>query len=532
VNIVTKKGSDQNERLGVTLTARYSSADQGLGGALQVHGQGARYRYIAGISGIDAEDLTVGGGATAPNTAYERRSGHAQLSYFPSTEKTLSLGYRYFDRSGKYLSFLRSPLVADGNVDPMRMQMATLRYDDVTSRRWADSLAITGSWNRQDDGRDFLTSTVVVQNYYYNSDSMAGLNLELGKFLGSHPLVYGVDHTRERLGSSALSLVGANQVPMSTPADYLDGGRYNATAVYLNDQFSVTRWVTVTAGARYGRYVSSGREELPVIGTFDAASTKSNVTSSLNVVVHATPQLNFIGNYVHGFRPPNMHDMTLASGNAVFASVPSTDLEAERMESLELGVKYDSGRLAGSLYFFDNDLSDLLVSGPGLYNGKPYLDYNGNGVRNLGEPAVLVTSNVGKATVRGHELDLRWMSTAHLTLWGNYARTVGTNNDSRQTLSRIQPRLANAGARFTSLGRRGLWTEAIYSYGSESEDAAGVTYPGFGVYTIRGGAEVSDRLSLTLALENIFDESYRFTPSIALIDQPGRQLVVVTELRF
>jgi hemoglobin/transferrin/lactoferrin receptor protein len=531
INIITKKGSDEGEGFGVSLTTRYSSADQGKGGALQLYGRGKGYRYIGGVSGIETADLTTGGGIKEPHTAYRRRSGHVHFDYSPSTERTLSLGYRAFERDSKYLSFLNSPLIADADVDPMRMQMATIRYDDVTSRRWEDSIAITASWNRQDDGRRYLVRTPVIENFYYNSDAMMGLNLELGKFVGSHRLIYGVDHTRERLHSSSVMLVGANRVEVSTPPDYVDGGRYDATAVYLNDQFGLSKWLTITAGARYGKYVSSGRSVLPGIGSFDAASSKSNVTTSLNVVLHATGNLNFVGNYVRGYRPPNMHDMTLSSSNALFAFVPSTGLEAERMNSLELGVKYDSGRFTSSLFYFDNELSNLLVNAAGTFQGINFLDYNNDGRRNLGEPAVLVTTNVGKASVKGHEVDFRWLPTANLTLWGNYARTTGTNNDSRQTLSRIQPRLANMGARLASEGHR-LWAEAVFSYGSESVGTTGEKFPGFEVYTLRTGAAINDRLSLTVGFENLFDTDYRLTPSIALVDQPGRQVVLVTELRF
>jgi outer membrane receptor protein involved in Fe transport len=533
VNIITKKGPEAAERFGVTLTTRYSSADEGKAGAVQVHGQGQRYRYIAGVSGVDAADLTTGGGVEAENTAYERRAGHLHFDFSPTTEKTFSLGYRAFERTTKYLSLLQSPLVIDGNVDPMRMQMATLRYNDVTSRRWQDSLSVSASWNRQDDGRDLEISVPRLAGSFYNRDTMLGLNVELGKFLGGHHLIYGVDHSREEIGSSLVSYIGAARIRVADRGDYLDGGKYEATAIYLNDQFSLTKWLTVTAGARYGRYHSSGRETLATIGAFDADSTWTNVTSSLNVVVHATDELNFVANYVRGYRPPNMHDLTSASAvNPFVVTIPSVDIEAERMNSFEAGFKYDSGRFSGSAFYFDNDLSNILVTAIGTHNGRSFLDFNGDGRPNPGEPLVLKTANIGRASVHGYELDVRWLPTANLTLWGNYARTVGQNDDSQQTLSRIQPRLANAGVRFAASGGRRTWVEGVYSYGSESVGTNGATFPGFHVYTLRSGAELTHRVSLTLAVENLFDERYRFTPSISLVDQPGRQLVMVTVLRF
>ena len=69
-------------------------------------------------------------------------------------------------------------------------------------------------------------------------------------------------------------------------------------------------------------------------------------------------------------------------------------------------------------------------------------------------------------------------------------------------------------------------------YGSQYVGTNGTKYPGFHVYTVRGGANLTDRLVLTVGLENLLDQKYRFVPNLASLDQPGRQLVVATEFNF
>lgn len=531
VNIITKKGPSGTDGFGSTLSLRYSSADQGRGASLQLHGQGPRYQYIAGVSGVETGDLKGAQGEEQANTSYGNRGGFVNLSYFPTSEKTLALGYRAFERKdAKLITYLNTGFFDHFDVDPMRMQMATLRYGDVTSRWWEDSLTATLSWNRQDDGRNYLLNNTTSQVHNRNSDDMLGLNLEAGKFIRSHHIVYGLDHTREKIDSSTWTVR-----PTGTTygrGDYTDGGEYEATGVYLNDHFSFTKWLTITAGARYGKYTSRGHEVIPGFGEFDARSSKSNLTSSVNLVVHATPNLNFVGNYVRGYRAPNMHDMTAYTLNALAVIIPSTDVQAEKMRSMEGGFKYENGRLTTSAFYFRNNLSNLLVQAPGLYNGKNYLDLNGNGARNFGEPFVIVTTNIGESTVKGYEMDLRYQATANLSFWGNYTRTIGTNNDSGQSLSRIQPRLANVGVRLASNGGYRVWTEANLMYGSAYVGGNDVKYPGFHVYTIRGGARVTDYMNLTVGLENLRDEQYRFVPTFGTNDQPGRQIVVATEFNF
>jgi len=145
---------------------------------------------------------------------------------------------------------------------------------------------------------------------------------------------------------------------------------------------------------------------------------------------------------------------------------------------------------------------------------------------------VVVTTNIGQSLVKGYELDLRYMATSHLTTWGNFTRTIGKNNDSGQNLSRIQPRLGNVGVRLDSNGGRRLWAEATLMYGSTFVGSTGLEYPGFHIYTVRAGANLTGRLGLTVALENLLDQRYRFIPNLASLDQPGRQVVVATDFSF
>jgi outer membrane receptor for ferrienterochelin and colicin len=102
----------------------------------------------------------------------------------------------------------------------------------------------------------------------------------------------------------------------------------------------------------------------------------------VNLIYHATPSLNIIGNAMRGFRTPNIFDATTAlewGVNTIL--VPSGEVSTESVVSYELGAKYASNRFSGSAFYFRTDLTDLLVRAPGLLNGLPFNDSNGSGVR-------------------------------------------------------------------------------------------------------------------------------------------------------
>src|SRR5207247_8406090 len=145
------------------------------------------------------------------------------------------------------------------------------------------------------------------------------------------------------------------------------------------------------------------------------------------------------------FRAPNLDDVSRFNLTRSEIDIPSTNLEAERMNSIEVGTKFDRRLFSGSVFYFKNDLFNLLQSGNGTYNGQSFIDYNNNGTRDSGEPRVRQLHNVGKARLHGYEIETRVNPSSWFTVWGNYMRTVGVNDDTDRSLSRIQPKFGTVG---------------------------------------------------------------------------------------
>ena len=54
--------------------------------------------------------------------------------------------------------------------------------------------------------------------------------------------------------------------------------------------------------------------------------------------------------------------------------------------------------------------------------------------------------------------------------------------------------------------------------------------PGYAVFDIRGGVNLSDSATLTVGVDNIFDRLYR--PAHSRWDAPGRSFWVAAEISF
>ena len=273
---------------------------------------------------------------------------------------------------------------------------------------------------------------------------MLGLNLEMGSFAGkSQHFVYGVDYAQDSIDSFTHDINLTTNAVTNRRGRYTDGAQYSSIGVYVQDHFSISKWLTASAGLRYGTFKTEGSEVLPVIGAVSLDSTKGGTTGSLNMIVHVTPTLNVIGNVMRGFRAPNLQDISRFSQSSSNIEVPATRAEGEQVTSYEAGVKYQNRFLSGSAFYFTNDLSNLLIVSNSTYKGMSFNDANKNGVKDAGEANFRENLNIGNAQIKGWEADVRLRPTQWMQVWGNMTHSTAATKDVLKAalVQRVSPAL-------------------------------------------------------------------------------------------
>ena len=104
----------------------------------------------------------------------------------------------------------------------------------------------------------------------------------------------------------------------------------------------------------------------------------------------------------------------------------------------------------------------------------------------------------------------------------------------------MPPAFGAAGVRYLSAAGYRPWMEVVWRYyGSQDRlsasdkltpDVRNGSIPGFDVIHIRSGFSLTDRVSVTAALENVLDKKYREFGSA--IFAPGREVVLGTQFHF
>src|SRR5213075_3173482 len=152
------------------------------------------------------------------------------------------------------------------------------------------------------------------------------------------------------------------------------------------------------------------------LGTISIDARNSDFTGALNLVFHPTDNFNLIVNGMRGFRAPNIDEISRLSVRSVRIDVPNPSAAAEHVNSFELGAKYELSRAGGSIFYYRNNLTDLLVRAPGTFHGLPFFDTNGNGKKDGKEADIYQLLNVGAARATGYEGDFHVRVTNAVTV--------------------------------------------------------------------------------------------------------------------
>jgi outer membrane receptor protein involved in Fe transport len=542
INVITRKGPPGSETVGGSVGMRYSTADGAFRSPIMLYGQSEKTRWVAGGSYQKSDDAAAGGHiGDQPNTSYNAHGFFGSYQYLLSPEKVVSASYHHVDEN----DMMRAWQLAEGSSikyddGPAKLRLASLSYQDLTDRRFTDSIRATAYFNRQIDGRtEIRRASRNTENVAEETDNLFGVNLELGTFLASHHILYGVDATTETIHSDAYNVNLTTDAVTSVRGRYTDNAKYRTLGVYLQDRFNIGRWLTVTAGGRYGIFDASGEEDSS-LGVITLDSRKGDFTGALNLVFHPTDNLNLIANAMRGFRAPNIDEISRLSVRAVGTDVPNPNAGPEHVNSYELGAKYESGRVSASAFYYNNSLTDLLTRQPGTFQGLSFFDQNRNGTKDANEPNIYQLQNLGTAKITGYEGEFQYAPAPWMSVSANITKTTGEDTMTDEPLDRIPPLYGNVTLTFSGASARRPWGQILFDCAAaqrslgpgDLEDfrigANGTD--GYSVLSVRGGLTLAERLRLMVGVDNLTDEAYKTHDS--WVYRPGRQLVLATEYRF
>lgn len=246
--------------------------------------------------------------------------------------------------------------------------------------------------------------------------------------------------------------------------------------------------------------------------------------------------------YAHGFRSPPFDDVNIGLDLPQFnvRAIPNPDLEPERSDSLEFGLRFSGAALTGTLSIY----------------GSRYRDFIESRVNVGTDPdtgtTLFQSRNIARAEIYGAEASLDLVPGAWSPALANwtgriaFAWTEGKDTVRDVPLNSIDPPRGLLGLRYEALsGRLGIGLDLTLAAAKHdvNETAAPLFQPGgYTVADLRLQWRWSDRVTVDLGLFNLTDRAYYEwstvrgrapgDPLLPLYREPGRNAAVTLSATF
>lgn len=500
----------------------------------------------AGYSFKDFGDLEGGKDVGAQEkTGYDEQDWNAKLEYFLDDDTFVVVAHQGIDiddawRTHKTIYGIDWEGLSVGNelrrVLFQDRKLTYLQYHRYNMNGGVEEIHAGVSHHLQEEMRDRLRSGDRRDEQGFDVNTV-GAFVQLKSPSSAGDLVYGTEYYHDDVDSYNNSL----NMDGSIKNRYIQGpvgdeAVYDTLSAYVLDSVPVADRVSAIIGCRYD-YVSADADSVqdPDTGSRTSiAEDWDSVVGSGRVLWRMDEQktMNLFAGVSQGFRAPNLSDLTrLDAARTDEIETPSPDLDPEKFVSYEVGAKVRNDAVSGRIAYFYTDIEDMIIRTP---TG-----------RMIEEEYEVTKINAGDGFVEGVELQVCCNVMQSLSVFGMFTwfdgevDTYPTSDPVlvSEPIDRLMPVTGTVGLRWNPTGK--TWLEASCTAAEDADelstrDASDTSRippggtPGYTVYDIRGGIDVTDDVALSLSVENISDEDYRIHGSG--VNEPGRNLVLCAEI--
>lgn len=527
---------------------RSNGRDSHIGRLEAETGIGGRFGIHLGLSAKEFGDIRDSSLGLMKNTGYPERDLDARLDWDVSPHTTLTLLHQNVsqDDVSRWHSTLDNPgwthdghLTAPGTFVTREFdQDRTLSYLRLANLNETAGAPVrrataTVSYQTSEETEFQIRTPADKRSQSYDTETF-GIDFELESPLAGGSLLYGIDHYHDSVGSSASRDRGAGSIPSPALRPVADDSTYDLSGIYTQYIRPFGDSLELTGGLRYTRAQADLGKLFDEAAKTDVSASESwdDLSASLRATWRIDPSWTAFGGVSQAFRAPNLNDLSgnLTSRSGI-ASMGSLNVEPEEFVTWELGVRKSETTHGVTTSLFHTSIGNTITSIP-----------------TPADPKVSVTTNGSDGYIYGVEMEGYWTFTPCWTLSGFAAWQDGRietpvflgGPTKDEYSSRLLPLSGSLALRW-SHPTLPLWAEARVLAStladrlsrSDREDDQRIPTggtPSHAVASLRAGFDPTAQISLTAAVENIFDDDYRIHGSGQ--NEPGINTILGLKYRW
>ncbi len=528
VNILTPE-PDFNEaqwQQETRLYGSYDSVDDGWVLNARTTGGKQGWGFTGGATYQDHSSRTSGTGEKLVPSAYKSKAADLKFVIDSSERTSLMLAAQVMEQPStpRYDEMVpgfgqQEPSSEQYLFKPNRRSFihARFRYDGQSN--WFDQVEAHLARQVITDDRltqDYSSPVIVTE---HNRSTLDGVTLQFNSnFDSGISLVWGAEYYTDEVDSRRFRQLEDEDSRTEARSRFPDGSSMDSSAVYFSGEWLNTDKLNLNAGLRYSWFDIS----LPANENYEDVRLKpSALTGDIHAVYALNPGFKLVANLGHGFRPPNIFDLSALGprpGNRF--NIANTDLDPETVWSYDLGFKAESDSLELEVFAFYLDYSDKITS---VFTGDTTEDGR----------FIVRSENRNQVKIYGLEAGLQWALSDDLRLFAVVNYTHGEESDEMNTsfpADRIPPINGQLGVEYFFNENWRIEPYVMFAGNQDRLSPRDVGDPrinplgttGWGTLNVLLDWQATESLQLGLRLENLGDKAYREHASG--IDAAGRNI--------
>lgn len=367
----------------------------------------------------------------------------------------------------------------------------------------------------------------------------------------SHNLAAGIDYwdrsykgERDRyqlievLDSAGNVVSTTNQITGEIP---VPNSKYKSLGIFVQDEFKLFNdRLSTTLGLRYDFINITAEKTLNPVYTitngvlntnppnqnvlWDSTDTNnSSYSANLGFIYSLFSSLDLTLGLGSSFRSPSLEERFQYIDQGSVVRVGNPDLEPEKGQSIDFGIRHYSVNLKILSSFFYSYFNDLVVEVPGTHDGRN----------------ALIKTNIGEARIYGFDFSADYNFWQDYILYATASYVKGDDITADGNLPEIPPLNGRVGFKFGFLDY--LQTDISSTLFAEQNDVAEgeLSTPGYAVFNLLLNTVPIKFSSISFRVysgaENIFDKAYRnhlSTTRGSITIEPGRNIFLKLAVDF
>ena len=395
---------------------------------------------------------------------------------------------------------------------PNRRTFVHVKHEHVTDG--GIDWRFDAAWQRIDDDRRTRDFNAPARRYEENRSDLFGVTINASGRYAGLDWIAGVDLYHDEVRSARFEEDITTGATAPLVSRFPNGSTIGQAGLFVKVDWRAGERHRWNAGLRY----TDVRIELPDGTPIEPGS----VSGDLGWIFDINEQWQLVANVGNGFRAPNIADIgTLGNRPGNRFNLPNTDLDAETVVHLDMGLRYHAPLWHAELVAYRLDYDDRIVSvdtGDTTPEGRD----------------IVRSVNAATSTLHGVEAGLHASLTDRLAVTAalNYTRGVQRIDQEEEPADRVPPLQVRLALEFE---HSAMWTFNTWLIAADRQDrlsardirdvridpAGTAGWLDVGASATRTSA---DGWQVVAGIDNILDTSYRVHGSG--LDAPGRNFTL------